>query len=56
MTSRDNVIIVAALVLLSVVAWIATGHQAGDMEMASSTMSMTMGKSFSLYNLSLIHI
>lgn len=50
MNSRDNVIIVAALVLLSVVAWIATVHQAGDMEMASSTMSMTMGKSFSLYN------
>jgi len=50
MTLRDKIIIVTALVLLSVLAWIATVHQAGGMGLGLMTMSMTMGLPFSVSN------
>ena len=53
MTVRDKIIIVVVLVLLSVLAWIATVHQAGGMEIGLMTMSMTMGLPFSISNAAL---
>ena len=50
MTLRDKSIIVTALMLLSVLAWIATVHQAGGMGLGLTTMSMTMGRPFSVSN------
>ena len=53
MTVRDKIIIVVVLVLLSVLAWIATVHQAGGMGLGLMTMSMTMGPPFSVSNAAL---
>ena len=53
MTVRDKIIIVVVLVLLSVLAWIATVHQAGRMGIGLMTMSMTMGLPFSISNAAL---
>ena len=50
MTLRDKTIIVTALVLLSVLAWIATVRQVGGMGLGLMTMSMTMGLPFSVSN------
>jgi predicted metal-binding membrane protein len=50
MNIRDQALIVAALVLLSALAWAGTVHQAGSMGMGMITCSMTMGMPLSMSN------
>jgi predicted metal-binding membrane protein len=48
--ARENFFILTALILLSVLAWATTVHQAGSMGWGMFTCSMTMGTPFSLSN------
>lgn len=48
MTLRDKSIIVLALLLLSILAWITTVQQSGGMGVGMITMSMTMGQPLSI--------
>lgn len=50
MNTRDKVLIVTALVLLSGLAWAGTVYQAGSMGIGMITCSMTMGMPFSVSN------
>lgn len=50
MIARENLFILTALVLLSVLAWATTVHQAGGMGWGMFTCSMTMGTPFSVSN------
>ena len=50
MQRRESLIIITALVLLSVLAWVVTVRQMGGMGFGLTTHSMTMGMPFSLSN------
>lgn len=47
MKRRESLIIIGALVLLSILAWVITVHQMGSMGLGMLTHSMTMGQPFS---------
>ena len=48
MTLRDKAIIVAALLVLTVLAWVMTVQQSAGMGWGMITMGMTMGQPFSI--------
>lgn len=53
MIAREQLWILAALVVLSALAWLGTIYQAGSMGLGMVTCSMTMGTPFSLSNVAL---